>query len=414
MDDIKVRRIENALWGLFIADALAMPAHWFYSLENLQAQFPGGITNFADAPHPHPESFFVGMEYEPDLAKAAEAGRSYDILHEHVRFYKTTYSEQEIAREEQESEHGNETPTEDDRYHYHHGLKAGENTLGAQLVRVLMRGVIDHGGYDQRRFLTDFISCLTTKGEVKDPYREIYLRHWFENYAAGLPDQACADYQRHTWSIGSHGGMIRPLVLSLLAPGTYQALGLALEHQNLTHRSENVSAANAVAISLLRDLIKGRDLPETVSHYAGYLRLPKVTGERLHQIYREHDGPGNIPDDEMWRLHTEMEDCPFDVEAWVRNLAPEDIIAKRLSSACYPEHGLPLSFYLLRLHEGRFRDSVLADVNAGGDNVHRAMITGMMAGAASEELPEEWKFGLSDHHSLAAEINAFATVAAQM
>ncbi len=35
---MKRQRIENALWGLFIADALAMPAHWFYSLKNLQAR----------------------------------------------------------------------------------------------------------------------------------------------------------------------------------------------------------------------------------------------------------------------------------------------------------------------------------------------------------------------------------------
>jgi len=30
------RRLQNALWGLFIGDALAMPAHWYYELENVQ------------------------------------------------------------------------------------------------------------------------------------------------------------------------------------------------------------------------------------------------------------------------------------------------------------------------------------------------------------------------------------------
>ncbi len=138
-----------------------------------------------------------------------------------------------------------------------------------------------------------------------------------------------------------------------------------------------------------------------------------MTGERLHQLYREYDGPNHIPDQKMWRLHTELGDKPFEVEAWIRELSPEDIIAKRLSSACYPEHGLPLSFYLLRLHEGRYRDAVLADVNAGGDNVHRAMITGLLAGAASEELPGEWKRGLRDHQTLAEEIAAFARLAAR-
>ena len=33
-------------------------------------------------------------------------------------------------------------PDVDERYHYHHGLKSGENTLGANLVRVLMRSIV--------------------------------------------------------------------------------------------------------------------------------------------------------------------------------------------------------------------------------------------------------------------------------
>jgi hypothetical protein len=33
------QRIENALWGLFAGDALAMPAHWFYQLENIRTTF---------------------------------------------------------------------------------------------------------------------------------------------------------------------------------------------------------------------------------------------------------------------------------------------------------------------------------------------------------------------------------------
>ena len=48
-------------------------------------------------------------------------------------------------RGERESEHGNATPAKEDRYHYHHDLKAGENTLGANLIRVFMRSVVGAG-----------------------------------------------------------------------------------------------------------------------------------------------------------------------------------------------------------------------------------------------------------------------------
>ncbi|SDA23656.1 hypothetical protein SAMN05216315_12131 [Nitrosospira sp. Nsp18] len=90
--ETRERRIRNALWGLFIGDALAMPAHWFYSLSNIQQYFDGGIRKYEAAPHPHPESFMVGMTYSPDVETANRLGRSYDILQEHVRFYETSYS----------------------------------------------------------------------------------------------------------------------------------------------------------------------------------------------------------------------------------------------------------------------------------------------------------------------------------
>ena len=60
-------RIRNALWGLFAGDALAMPVHWFYGLENIGKTFDGGIKKYEAAPHPHPESFMVGMGYHPNV-----------------------------------------------------------------------------------------------------------------------------------------------------------------------------------------------------------------------------------------------------------------------------------------------------------------------------------------------------------
>ncbi|MDH5464706.1 MAG: ADP-ribosylglycohydrolase family protein, partial [Thiovulaceae bacterium] len=146
------QQIENALWGLFIADALAMPAHWYYRLDYLKKDF-GTITGYNDAPHPHPESFMVGNSYQPDINKAQSLNRPFDILHEHLRFYNTPYNKLDITIAERSGEHANAMPLLDERYHYHHGLKAGDNTLGANLVRVLMRSVIKHKGYDQDGFL---------------------------------------------------------------------------------------------------------------------------------------------------------------------------------------------------------------------------------------------------------------------
>ena len=353
----------------------------------------------------------VGMGYHPNVQNAEKIGRKYDILHEHSRFYDTSYSELEIVASERESEHGNATPTLEDRYHYHHGLKAGENTVAAHLVRVLMRSVAEKGRYDEQAFLDAFVDFLTTPGSRRDPYTEIYLRRWFENYSAGQIPQACAEYQNKIWSIGSHGGMIRPMVLSMLAATDYLGLGFAIGHQNLTHRSENVSAALGITVPLLQDLINGKDPTASFEGRSANLRVPKVTGEQLFAMYREHKGPGNIPHRQMWELHTDLSSDEFDLGALVADSSVEDVVLKKFGTACYPEHGLPLILFLAAKQEFEVEAALLANANAGGDNVHRGAVLGLLVGAASETFPQHLRDGLQDSESIGNEIDAFVDVA---
>jgi len=409
--EFRKRRIANALWGLFIGDALAMPAHWFYNIGNIAKVFDGGLRGCVDPPHPHPESFMVGMTYSPDTDMAKRQNRSYDILHEHIRYYRTTYSDLNIKGEDRESEHGNPVPRLENRYHYHHGLKAGENTLGAHLVRVLMRSIIQSGRYDPRVFLDNFIAHLTTPGKNRDPYTEIYIRRWFENYANGIPPHACAELQRNVWSIGSHGGVIRPMVISALSSSAYQGLGLAIEHQNLTHRSENVAGALGVLVPLLSDLVTGKPQTDAMTIHAQRVRAPEVTGTALFKAYREHNGPGNIPKHEMWKLHTLLKDAPYEVDQLARSHSEPEVVNNLFATACYPEHGLPLLLYFTKRHHFDIEATLLANANAGGDNVHRGMVAGMIVGAASDDMPEYLAQGLTAYDELREEIDAFTEIA---
>jgi len=409
--DARRRRLANALWGLFIGDALAMPAHWIYSLDKIAALFPGGIDGFRDPPHPHPESFMFKMAYEPDTATAADLGRPFDILHQHARFFRSNYAPPGLPAGCRKSQNGLFVPTAEERFHYHHGLRKGNNTLNAHLVRVLMRSVLRKGDYDPEAFLDDFVAHMTTPGKNADPYTEIYLRRWFENYSRGLPGPLCAASQRQIWSIGSHGGIIRPLVLSLLAKNPYQGLGLAIEHQHLTHRSENVAAALGILVPLLQALVDGQDPLAAMPRAARRLRLPRTTGKKLSRIYWEYNGPNNIPREEMWDLHTRLAAEPFDLEKMVQEKTDEEVIRGILSTACYPEHGVPLLLYLARRHDYDLKKALLANVNAGGDNVHRGMILGLLLGAAAGEIPDELRRGLTDHRELANEIDDFAALA---
>ena len=237
------QQIKNALWGLFIGDALAMPAHWYYNVSNIPKTFGHPVETFEAPKHPHVEAFMVGGSYKPDVKTAKKLGRKFDILHEHVKFYDTTYNDFNASGFEKDE---NGMVSEKDRYHYHHGLRAGENTLNAHLVRVLMRQINKSGKYDPQQFLDDFIDFLTSSGNNKDPYTEGYLRAWFENYSKGLPANACAANQRDNGGINGLSGLISPLVISMLSADDYKSIGFALEHQNLTHRSENIASSLTV------------------------------------------------------------------------------------------------------------------------------------------------------------------------
>jgi ADP-ribosylglycohydrolase len=408
----KAARLRGGLWGLFAGDALAMPVHWYYNISNIYNDFDGGIRGYAAPRHPHPESFMAGMPYSPDVESARRLGRPYDILHEHARYYRTSYAAFSLATPDRESEHGHLTPSPGERVHYHHGLRAGENTLGAQLVRVLMRQVIRLGRYDPAAFLDGFIAHLATPGVNRDPYTEIYIRRWFENYSQGLPAHACAQLQRFQWSISAHGGVIRPLLVSLLSASAYQGLGLAVEHQNLTHRSETVVSALSVLTPLAHALLAGEAPVPAMLRQAAAVRLPRVTGEELFASYKAHNGPDNIPAEKMWRLHNDLSEAPFDLERFVSEHEEKKIVRGILATACYPEHGLPLLLALAVKHGADLSATLLANANAGGDNVHRGMILGLLLGMAADEFPARLRDGLADRAALAAEIDDFAAIVA--
>lgn len=399
-------QVKNALWGLFISDSLSMPVHWYYKREYIKKEFER-VSGYKDAPHPHPESFMVGNGYFPDIEIANKLNRPYDILHEHVNFYNTSYNHLKIATKVHAGEHANLMPELGERYHYHHGLKAGENTLGANLVRVLMRSVIKNKAYKEESFLDDFVAFMTTKGENKDPYSELYVRDWFESYSKGLPPELCANTQRERWSIGSHGGIIRPLVLSLTS-NSYDALGIAVSHQQLTHRSQNVSSALGILVPLLSGLLKGDDPMDTLKGYMKYVSLIKIHGEELSKRYSQAKGPGNIPKTDMWKIHTEYSD--EHLSDIIDTATDENMITTRFATSCYPEHGVPLILYFLHKNSFEFTPSVLDNTNAGGDNVHRGMILGLLAGATASSIPQELQTSLVNYEDIKKEIDAFVSV----
>lgn len=108
----------------------------------------------------------------------------------------------------------------------------------------------------------------------------------------------------------------------------------------------------------------------------------------------------------MWKIHTEFSHTNLDVDEVLKEYSDEEIIGKRFATACYPEHGLPLLLCLFQRNKADFKASLLANANSGGDNVHRGMILGLLAGACTD-IPHELKSGLLAYDELQNEIEDF-------
>ena len=72
-------RVAGALFGLFIGDALAMPAHWYYNSTALRKDY-GTISDYLQPRNPHPDSILWRSNYTVSDPR-------YDVLHDQARFW---------------------------------------------------------------------------------------------------------------------------------------------------------------------------------------------------------------------------------------------------------------------------------------------------------------------------------------
>lgn len=226
-------RVSGALHGLFIADALAMPVHWYYDTDALRRDY-GQVRDFLAPRNPHPDSILWRSSYAPTSPAA-------DILHDQARYW---------------GEKG---------VHYHQFLEAGENTLNAQLAAEVLEFVISKGSYSRGPWLDHFIAYLTTPGKHRDTYVEEYLRHFFVNYGRGLDPEHCGRQDEH-----HIGGLTLMLPLTIYFADTPDyARKISLEHLSLTHGGTLMNRGASLVVDLLIDLLHGsalNDVLEKVLH----------------------------------------------------------------------------------------------------------------------------------------------------
>lgn len=215
-----MRESRDALSGALVADALAMPVHWYYDREALRRDY-GEMDRFLPPRNPHPDSILWRSRYEAANPRG-------EILHDQARYW---------------GRHG---------VHYHQLLAAGENTLNFQLARLLHAQVAREGRYDPDRWIATYLEFMLNPGRHRDTYVEECHRGFFTNLARGVAPRRCGIEDGHIGGLASV-----PALFAALAGTEKSALRQAVaEHVALTHRHETVLRA---ADSLVRLLIAVRD-----------------------------------------------------------------------------------------------------------------------------------------------------------
>ncbi|TVR06527.1 MAG: ADP-ribosylglycohydrolase family protein [Spirochaetaceae bacterium] len=232
-----------------IGDALAMPAHWYYNREALQAQF-GVIDRFVDPPRHHPDSILWRSQYAPTEPE-------FDILGEQRAYW---------------GQRG---------VHYHQFLRAGENTLNVQLVQRVLRLVAQRGGYDREAWIDEYLRFMRNPAGHRDTYVEECHRGFFLNLRRGRPPERCAVVEKHI------GGMVPviPLYATLrsLGHGHPEAAAAVQSHVAVTHGGAQVETAASDLLVMAGELWDGISLTECLLDHVRRQDLEFLSGpiERL-------------------------------------------------------------------------------------------------------------------------------------
>jgi ADP-ribosyl-[dinitrogen reductase] hydrolase len=311
--------------GSLVADAVAMPVHWYYDQRALDRDYPelaGPPTELPYLPprSPHPDSILWRSHYEP-------LGPKGDILRDQAVYW---------------GRRG---------VHYHQFLPAGGNTLNFLLATELYTMLRRDRDYDPERWLDRYVTFMLAAGSHRDTYVEEYHRHFFTNLAAGRKPINCGVRDIHI------GGLAPvPAIVAGLGPRHPDLRRIVRVHVGLTHKDDEVlAAADALARVLVR--ITRDDRPE----------VDRDLRTALLEEASDWISAAKVRD---WSSRCTSGSCP-----------DRGVVGSVLSPACYIADAFPAALFLAWRHADDFAAGVAANARCGGDNCHRGAVVGSLLGA---------------------------------
>lgn len=350
LDADTIDRVRGCIWGLCIADALAMPVHWFYNPDDIVSQF-GQITKYeAPKEKQHNHSFMNAAGTYPHDKDGKQVFVIGDVIN-----------------------HGKREFWGVEKMHYHQGFQPGENTLNTLCTRLAMRTITANGGtYDAKKWLEEYIAFMTTPGSHNDTYAETYHRDFFLNFSKGEAPENCSK------PVGGHN-LAHVGSLNTMAPVILAALA----------SSGDAAAAVSTAMTHLHTLVRSPELDPDAKKYSEMI-CDLVRGESASTVLKK----AGLLD----RLDPASDD--------------KKTVYKTFGPACNIDQSMPVSAHFLLKYEKDFQAGVLGNANVGGENCHRGAAIGALLGAANGEkgIPQSLRDGLHASKSLKAEIDAFVAV----
>lgn len=249
-------RIGGALWGLYIGDALAAPTHWYYGGNAQVVRDYGGPIKGYTKPKEMLQGSIMNKSNTGGGGRGSDTG---EIIGKVINHDKKKYW----------------TPA--GSYHYHCTLAKGENTLEAQLTRVVCRSVTENSG----RFVADdlrkqYIKFMTTPGTHNDCYASTCHRMFFANLTRGLAPEKCPDNDNHNVDTIDGLIMIVPVVLATVCCPIAEAKRDVSSCVAVTRNSTVLPGYTDGVTEMFREVIQGKPLSKVLADSAGERFLQSI------------------------------------------------------------------------------------------------------------------------------------------
>jgi len=385
-------RITGALFGQLIGDCLGVPVHWYYTTATLHehiAQFynddgKGRLTNF-HLPHPdavHPDSYNA---FKPEL------------IEDFKPLFMSNFN-RKFANSGKKIEDVWKAGTQ-----YHCTLDLGENTIGTMLsceLRDLLteeftkqqeQEQIDKSSlYTTEKFVNKYLKFFTTPLHhdfyIGALHRNFFKQVWKNGANPNIKEQVT---MKGNSSCNADIAVVIPIMLFYFADldKCKQVIRERVKH---FYDSENAVNTNCVFAELFHDLLSWNC--DSDASWEGYAKHARGAIEKAFNALK--------PDSWMDIKHMAA-----------KNYGKTDAEIFDLYFSVSWYQGEPGALLLAYKYFEEPEEALIANVNLGGDTVHRNSVLGAIIGCihgVKQAFPQRWTNSLAELQISEAKIAAFA------